>query len=118
MAFGLPIPLHKNTHNTMKTLKLKLATYTLALATVSILGAGCNSFTKTQKGAAIGAGAGGTIGAFIGKKGEAITLLDPDGTVKVNGEIWNASSLSGKINPGENIIVRDLKKLTLYIERV
>ena len=42
----------------MKTLKLKLATYTLALATVSILGAGCNSFTKTQKGAAIGAGAG------------------------------------------------------------
>ena len=51
----------------MKTLKLKLATYTLALATVSILGAGCNSFTKTQKGAAIGAGAGGTIGALIGK---------------------------------------------------
>ena len=54
-------------HTTMKTLKLKLATYTLALATVSILGAGCNSLTKTQKGAAIGAGAGGTIGALIGK---------------------------------------------------
>ncbi|HMG10134.1 MAG TPA: OmpA family protein, partial [Mucilaginibacter sp.] len=28
---------------------------------------GCNSLTKTQKGAAIGAGAGGTVGAFIGK---------------------------------------------------
>jgi uncharacterized protein YcfJ len=27
----------------------------------------CNSFTKTQKGAAIGAGAGGVVGAFIGK---------------------------------------------------
>ncbi|GAB2987735.1 OmpA family protein [Mucilaginibacter puniceus] len=51
----------------MKTLKLKIATYSLALATVATLGAGCNSFTKTQKGAAIGAGAGGTIGAVIGK---------------------------------------------------
>jgi outer membrane protein OmpA-like peptidoglycan-associated protein len=51
----------------MKTLKLKIATYSLALATVGILGAGCNSLTKTQKGTAIGAGAGGTIGALIGK---------------------------------------------------
>jgi outer membrane protein OmpA-like peptidoglycan-associated protein len=51
----------------MKTLKLKIATYSLALASVAFLGAGCNSFTKTQKGAAIGAGAGGTIGAIIGK---------------------------------------------------
>src|ERR1700712_5775553 len=33
---------------------------------ISVLGAGCSSFNKTQKGAAIGAGAGGTIGALIG----------------------------------------------------
>lgn len=33
---------------------------------ISFFGAGCSSLTKTQKGAAIGAGAGGTIGAFIG----------------------------------------------------
>jgi outer membrane protein OmpA-like peptidoglycan-associated protein len=51
----------------MKTLKFKIATFSIALATVSILGSGCNSLTKTQKGAAIGVGAGGTIGAFIGK---------------------------------------------------
>ncbi|WP_183562127.1 OmpA family protein [Mucilaginibacter sp. SP1R1] len=51
----------------MKTLKIKIATLSLALATLSILGSGCNSLTKTQKGAAIGAGAGGTLGAFIGK---------------------------------------------------
>lgn len=57
------------------------------------------------------------IGAFIGKKGEVISLLDPQGTVKVNGEMWNAESLSGKINPGENIIVREIKNLTLYVER-
>lgn len=51
----------------MKTLKIRIATLILALATAGILGSGCNSLTKTQKGAAIGAGAGGTVGAFIGK---------------------------------------------------
>ncbi|WPU94598.1 OmpA family protein [Mucilaginibacter sabulilitoris] len=51
----------------MKTLKIKVATLSLALATLGILGTSCNSLTKTQKGAAIGAGAGGTVGAFIGK---------------------------------------------------
>lgn len=51
----------------MKTLKIKIATYSIALASLGILGSGCDSMTKTQKGAAIGAGAGGTIGAFIGK---------------------------------------------------
>jgi membrane-bound serine protease (ClpP class) len=57
------------------------------------------------------------IAAFIGKKGEVISLLDPAGTVKVNGEIWNAESLSGKINAGESIIVREIKKLTLFVEQ-
>lgn len=66
MAFDLQIPL-QNIHNIMKTFKLKIATYSLALATAGVLSTGCNSFTKTQKGAAIGAGAGGTIGALIGK---------------------------------------------------
>lgn len=51
----------------MKTLKIKVATLSLALASLGILGTSCNSLTKTQKGAAIGAGAGGTVGAFIGK---------------------------------------------------
>lgn len=51
----------------MKSLKIKIATFGLALATVGVLASGCNSLTKTQKGAAIGAGAGGTVGAFIGK---------------------------------------------------
>lgn len=49
------------------TLKIKIAAISLTIAGLSVLGVGCNSFTKTQKGAAIGAGAGGTIGAFIGK---------------------------------------------------
>ncbi|MCD8740472.1 OmpA family protein [Mucilaginibacter roseus] len=51
----------------MKTLKLRIAKFGIAVATVGVIASGCDSMTKTQKGAAIGAGAGGTIGAFIGK---------------------------------------------------
>ncbi|RFZ83142.1 OmpA family protein [Mucilaginibacter terrenus] len=51
----------------MNTLRLKIATFSIAIATLGVLGSSCNSLTKTQKGAAIGAGAGGTIGAVIGK---------------------------------------------------
>lgn len=51
----------------MKSLKIKVATFSIALASLGIIGSGCNSLTKTQKGAAIGAGAGGTVGALIGK---------------------------------------------------
>ncbi len=51
----------------MKTLKIKIATLSIAAATMAVVVSGCDSMTKTQKGAAIGAGAGGTIGAFIGK---------------------------------------------------
>ena len=51
----------------MKALKIRIAVLSIAIATVGLLGQSCNSFTKTQKGAAIGAGAGGVVGAFIGK---------------------------------------------------
>ena len=55
---------------------------------------------------------------FIGKTGEVVNPLEPKGTIKVNGEIWNAQSLSEKINVGEKIIVREIKNLTLYVEKV
>ena len=49
-------------------MKIKIATYGIALATASMLTVGCATMTKTQKGAVIGSAAGGTIGAVIGKK--------------------------------------------------
>lgn len=51
-------------YNNMKIIKNKIVAFGLAIC---VAATGCSSFTKTQKGAAIGAGAGGTIGAFIGK---------------------------------------------------
>ena len=65
----LAFNLNKNTQEMMKTNKLKISVLSLAI----LLGAnnlftGCKSLTKTQKGAGIGAVAGGSIGALIGKK--------------------------------------------------
>jgi outer membrane protein OmpA-like peptidoglycan-associated protein len=51
----------------MKILKIKIAAIAITMATTGILATGCSSWNKTQKGAAIGAGAGGTIGALIGR---------------------------------------------------
>lgn len=49
----------------MKTITLKIIV-AIALV-VGLINEGCNSLTKTQKGAAIGAGAGGTLGAIVGR---------------------------------------------------
>jgi membrane-bound serine protease (ClpP class) len=54
---------------------------------------------------------------LLGSEGEAVNEIDPEGMVKVNGEMWNAISLSGKINPGDNIVVKEIKNLTLYVEQ-
>ena len=56
--------------------------------------------------------------ALIGMNGKALTLMDPSGMVKVNGEMWKAIAVSGKINEGEKIIVKEIKDLTLYVEAV
>jgi outer membrane protein OmpA-like peptidoglycan-associated protein len=52
----------------MKTSKFKIGTLSIALALSAMAFQGCDSLTKTQKGAGIGAAAGGVIGALIGKK--------------------------------------------------
>lgn len=52
----------------MKNTKIKIATLGLAIATATLLFQSCATATKTQKGAVIGAGTGGIIGAIIGKK--------------------------------------------------
>ncbi|HEX7902896.1 MAG TPA: nodulation protein NfeD [Chitinophagaceae bacterium] len=56
--------------------------------------------------------------ALIGDTGEVIHELDPSGTVKVNGETWNAESLAGPIGKGEKVRIKEMKNLTLYVERI
>lgn len=58
----------------MRNLRTKIATLSISLATISILISGCNSFTKTQKGAAIGAGGGAVLGGLIGRAAGSTAL--------------------------------------------
>jgi len=51
----------------MSSFKNKIARYGFIIGALCILNAGCHSVNKTQRGAAIGAGTGGIVGAFIGK---------------------------------------------------
>ncbi|HEY4109782.1 nodulation protein NfeD [Puia sp.] len=55
--------------------------------------------------------------AMVGAKAEAMELLDPTGSVKLQGEIWNAESLAGRIEKGETVLVKVIKNLKLYVEK-
>lgn len=68
---------------------------------------------RAQKGKAV-TGAEGMYG-FVG---EVIDHLNPSGTVMVQGEIWNAESVSGEIGKGEKVRVKEMKNLKLYVEPV
>lgn len=53
--------------------------------------------------------------SMIGKTGRALGILNPNGQVKIMGETWNAISLSGKIDKNNNVIIKEIKGLTLYV---
>jgi membrane-bound ClpP family serine protease len=46
----------------------------------------------------------GTRG-LVGAEGVALSVLDPDGMVRVNGEDWSARSLNGRVTKGASIQV-------------
>ena len=53
--------------------------------------------------------------AMVGCCGKATTPLTPDGYVRVNGELWRASSSDTNINEGDDIVVVGLDRLTLHV---
>jgi membrane-bound serine protease (ClpP class) len=57
------------------------------------------------------------IDGMLNEMGVALESLDPAGLIQVRGEIWKALSQGGRINPGEKIIVKAVRDLTLYVER-
>lgn len=54
---------------------------------------------------------------MIGETGEAISDLDPEGQVRVHGEIWHAVSVGGAIPPGTKIRVETVKDLSLTVRK-
>jgi len=58
------------------------------------------------------------IESMLGETAETIGSLNPAGKVRMQGEIWNAISISGNINMGEKVRVKEIKNLTLYVEHM
>ena len=60
-----------------------------------------------------------TTGAegLINEIGDAITDLNPLGSIKVHGEIWKAESVDGNISNGEKIIVSGVSNLKLQVKK-
>ena len=52
---------------------------------------------------------------IVGRRGLAITRLDPEGQVKVEGEIWRARATNGPIDEGTNIEIIARQGLTLSV---
>jgi len=48
--------------------------------------------------------------------GEAITDLNPDGEVRIHGEIWNAESIEGKIEAKSKVEVVEIQNLKLKVK--
>jgi len=58
------------------------------------------------------------IEGLVGEIGEVMETLSPTGIVKVQGEIWNAESLSGTIDKGEKVRIKEMKNLKLFVEKI
>lgn len=58
-----------------------------------------------------------TTGAegMIGERGEVLERCDPEGRVRVRGEIWNARCIAGA-EPGTEVTVSEVSGLTLVVE--
>jgi membrane-bound serine protease (ClpP class) len=56
--------------------------------------------------------------AMIGDVGEVMEPLTPSGTIRVQGEVWNAVSMSGTIDKGEKVRIREMRNLALFVEPI
>jgi membrane-bound serine protease (ClpP class) len=56
------------------------------------------------------------VEGMIGEIGESLEALNPVGTVRVHGEMWQAESLTGPIKKGARIRIAGIKDLLLFVE--
>ena len=54
---------------------------------------------------------------LIGKIAEVKTVMNPKGTVFIQGETWMAISEAGRINPGEEVIITKVDGLKLHVTK-
>ncbi|MFC2025289.1 NfeD family protein [Chloroflexota bacterium] len=54
---------------------------------------------------------------LVGKTAEVKVVLNPKGTVFVEGEQWTAISETGRVSPGEEVIISKVDGLKLYVTK-
>ena len=54
---------------------------------------------------------------LAGKKATVRTAIDPEGTIFFKGELWNAVSEQGRLEPGEEVIITGVDGLILRVTR-
>ena len=52
---------------------------------------------------------------LIGKTAEVLTVMEPKGTVFIQGERWTAISESDRIEPGEEVIITKVNGLKMWV---
>ena len=57
------------------------------------------------------------IEGIIGEIGETISNLEPEGQIRVHGELWNAESLDGSITKGTKVTVTQVSNLKLMVRK-
>lgn len=58
------------------------------------------------------------IEGMVGDIGEVLEMLSPTGSIRVQGEIWNAESIAGTINKGEKVRIKEMKNMKLFVEPI
>lgn len=58
------------------------------------------------------------VEGLVGEIGEVTETLSPVGTIRVQGELWNAECPGGTINKGEKVIIKKISGLKLFVEKL
>ncbi len=59
----------------------------------------------------------GGLSSMVGSRGQAVSRIERQGTVKIGSELWGARSADGAILPGESILVIGQKGLRLTVKK-
>ena len=54
---------------------------------------------------------------LIGRTAEVKTVLNPKGTVLIEGELWMAVSEDGQAEPGDEVVISKVDRLTVWVTK-
>ncbi len=88
-----------------------------AIILIMLAWAGFAVFTYHMGSRALRKKPEGGLSDMLGTRGEVVKRLDPEGMVRIRGELWKAKSAGRKIETGEEVTVVGQKGLKLIVER-